>query len=125
MGFTGATLSKLYRKICVGKFSFILEDWKCLSDHAKELIFGLLVVSPEERLSAAEALEHEWFGTDEESLANSSLQHTCDKLKEYNKLKKFKAAVRAVMISNSLRRKKNLLGIPSVLIINKDEKDNT
>jgi calcium/calmodulin-dependent protein kinase I len=52
---------RLFQKIRRGLFSFDDPVWNDVSGTAKDLIKKLLVVAPAERLSAAQALAHEWF----------------------------------------------------------------
>lgn len=51
----------LFQKIRNGEWSFLPEDWKHISDDAKDLIKGLLVVDPKERMNVDEALRHPWI----------------------------------------------------------------
>jgi serine/threonine protein kinase len=46
-----------------GQFEFHSPYWDNISNEAKDLIRRLLVVQPEKRLSAKQALKHEWFTT--------------------------------------------------------------
>ena len=43
-----------------GKFDFDGEEWEDVSKEAKDLI-KKLIITPEKRLTAEEALEHKWF----------------------------------------------------------------
>lgn len=49
------------RRIAEGKWSFNEERWAGVSEHARDFVKALLVVDPEERLSANGALEHRWM----------------------------------------------------------------
>ncbi len=49
------------RKICAAEYDFFEEDWKRISDAAKDLIRNLLVVDPSRRLTASQALQHPWI----------------------------------------------------------------
>jgi serine/threonine protein kinase len=51
----------LFQKIRNGEWTFLTEDWKHISDDAKDLIKGLLVVDPKERMNVEEALRHPWI----------------------------------------------------------------
>jgi len=48
-------------KICRGEYEFLEEDWGGISKVAQNLINSLLVVNPDYRWSASQALRHEWF----------------------------------------------------------------
>lgn len=52
---------ELFRLIKEGKFDFYAEDWKDISDDAKDLIKRLLKQNPEDRMTAEEALQHPWI----------------------------------------------------------------
>ena len=56
----------LFRKIIAGNYSFNDPVWNSVSESGKDLISKLLVKDTDVRLSATEALEHEWFATHEE-----------------------------------------------------------
>jgi len=51
----------LYEEIKAGQFDFPDQDWEEVSNEAKDLIQGLLKLNPEERLSAEDILQHDWF----------------------------------------------------------------
>ena len=55
------SLSEVYKKINSCSFSFSKPIWAQVSDSAKDLISHLLTLSPSDRFSATEALQHEWF----------------------------------------------------------------
>ena len=49
------------KKVKLGKFSFQDAVWGNVSDEAKDFITRLLTVDPSQRMSAAEALQHDWI----------------------------------------------------------------
>lgn len=55
----------MLRAIMEGRYSFYSPEWDDISDTAKDLIKGLLVVDPDERLTAAEALAHPFLKSEE------------------------------------------------------------
>lgn len=59
--FKGATLDDIFKKIESGKYMLQGYPWQMLSESAKELIAKMLQIDPEKRISATEALEHEWL----------------------------------------------------------------
>lgn len=79
---------KLFRKIKKGKFEFDPDYWEFVSDEAKDFITKLLVLDPEKRMTATEALAHPWAFHDElhainlaGSLANLKKSHCTSKLR--------------------------------------------
>lgn len=51
----------MFQKIRRGDFNFNDPAWDDVSEDAKDLIRNLIVVDPNKRLSAAEALQHRWI----------------------------------------------------------------
>jgi calcium-dependent protein kinase len=43
-----------------GNYTFSTAEWKCISEDAKDLLRKLLKMNPRDRITAAEALDHEW-----------------------------------------------------------------
>jgi len=52
---------RLFDSIMAGQYEFHSPYWDNISGQAKDLIKKLLVVNPKQRLTAKQALEHEWF----------------------------------------------------------------
>ena len=44
-----------------GKYEMLEEDWEDISNEAKDLVNKLLILKPEERISASEAIKHPWI----------------------------------------------------------------
>ena len=61
--------NKLFQKIRNGEWEFVEEDWKQISNDAKDLIKGLLVVDPADRCSISDCLRSAWIHEDESNLA--------------------------------------------------------
>jgi len=97
----------LFRKIRKGKYEFHKEYWGQVSEDAKDLIRNLLVVNPDERFNAEDALANKWIGADASTLAALDLGTNLAELKKFNAKRKFKAAVSTVMAANKL----NSLGV--------------
>lgn len=53
--------STMFDCIEKGAFFFSFKDWKGVSKEAKDLISNMIKVSPNERISVEEALQHPWF----------------------------------------------------------------
>lgn len=52
---------RLFDSIMAGQYEFHSPYWDSISTQAKDLIKKLLVVNPNQRLTASQALQHEWF----------------------------------------------------------------
>eukprot|EP00922_Rhytidocystis_sp_ex-Travisia-forbesii_P065500 GHVS01097320.1.p1 GENE.GHVS01097320.1~~GHVS01097320.1.p1 ORF type:complete len:504 (-),score=61.19 GHVS01097320.1:558-2069(-) len=59
--FNGANESEILKKVEKGKYTFDMPQWKKVSESVKELIRKMLTYVPSMRISAREALEHEWI----------------------------------------------------------------
>ncbi|XP_038056714.1 phosphorylase b kinase gamma catalytic chain, liver/testis isoform-like [Patiria miniata] len=82
----------MLRSIMEGRYSFGSPEWEDVSETAKDLIRNLLVVDPSERLTAKEALQHQFFQiSDSPKIV-------------FTPRKKFRAAVLAVSVICSLSR---------------------
>lgn len=62
--------SVLFQKIRVGEYTFHEQEWKDISEDAKDLIKHLLVVDPLQRWTAKQALESAWLKKEDKSLDN-------------------------------------------------------
>lgn len=62
----------------------------------QDLISKLLVINPDKRLTVQDALRHQWFKTDGETLASQDLTASLTELKVFNARMKLKAAVKTV-----------------------------
>lgn len=58
--FPGTTPQEVTANVMTGQYAFHEETWADVSPDAKELISALLCWDPKERLSAQQALEHDW-----------------------------------------------------------------
>lgn len=54
----------LFRKILSGEYQFHELEWHTVSESAKDLISKLLVLDPDQRLTASGALNHRWLASD-------------------------------------------------------------
>lgn len=71
----------MLEKIRHGQFEFYDEDWSSISEHARNLIQNLLRVDPDRRLSASDALNHDWIAhIDADELVKTHLKGSLDKL---------------------------------------------
>lgn len=105
--------SVLFSLIKKGEFVFDSPYWDHVSASAKDLISHLLVVNPEERYTAKQALEHPWLHFDEDSNNNlrkitktpqTNLESAIHMLEQFNARRKFKSGVRAVISGIRIRK---------------------
>lgn len=102
--FMGRSQKELFRKIVAGKYEFGDKEWEGVSDDARDLVRGLLVLDPDQRLTAAQAVRHKWLKASRHSLSLINLQNTSQRLKTFNARMKLRSAVIAVDWVSSLKR---------------------
>jgi calcium-dependent protein kinase len=96
--FEGDTLHEIFESIAVGTYSLTGEVWRNISPHAIDLLSKLLVLDPEQRLTAEQALSHVWFT---HSFANVTLTITrevMDSFKNYRVKSKFQSEAYQIMV---------------------------
>jgi calcium-dependent protein kinase len=59
--FNGANDDQIIKKVKAGKFRVDDEEWEQISDQAIDLVHRLLESDPNKRISASEALQHDWI----------------------------------------------------------------
>jgi len=89
---------ELFRKIRKGQYKFHEEYWGEVSKEAKDLIASLLITDPKKRLKPSDALQHPWIKFDDSYLEGKDLGVNLAELKKFNAKRKFRAAVKAVVI---------------------------
>ena len=67
------------------------------------MIRNLLVVDPDNRYTAGDALKNKWIGADRKTLASLDLGINLAQIKKFNAKRKFKAAVSTVMAANKMQ----------------------
>jgi len=102
--FMGRSQKELFRKIVAGKFVFDDDDWDDVSDDAKDLIRKLLVLDPDKRLTATDALRHKWLKMTRDQLQRVTLSGTAQRIKTFNARMKLRSAMIAVDWVSSLKR---------------------
>ena len=87
---SGGNKTELTEKIVGGKFHFNHEEFQRCSPTVKDLIKKLLNTNPKKRLTAKQALDHEWFKDDTEiaKCPRPELLQALTKFKGRSKLKK-------------------------------------
>lgn len=89
--FTGKGSKEIFKKILTVNYEFPSSDWSHISPSAKEMIKGLLHGTPESRLTALQALKHDWITLFLESgKGTKSFQNKLD-IKVLKRLKRFSA----------------------------------
>jgi len=90
--FYGENDSQILAKVRRGIYSFNGSDWRSISEDAKHLVRMLLKMGPQDRLTAEQALNHEWIASKAPKADYASLQSSfVDNLRSFqsqNKLKK-------------------------------------
>jgi serine/threonine protein kinase len=76
--FADENQGEMFRKIRTAEFDFWGEAWESVSDEAKDLIRGLLVPNPIQRLTAKEALHSAWLRHVDESLTEADLAQNAE-----------------------------------------------
>lgn len=102
--FHDADQKKLYKKIMRGAYQFHPEYWTDISPEAKDLIRGLLILNPLNRLTVDQALNHPWVKASDSALMSKKLDQNLAELKKFQATKKFKAGIKAVMAINKMKR---------------------
>jgi serine/threonine protein kinase len=92
----------LYRKIKAADYTFDEEYWSMVSEEAKDLIRKMLVVDPDARLTADQAMRHPWFMKGDHELVTRSLEMTISTMRNFNAKRKLKGTVKTVMMANRL-----------------------
>jgi len=82
-------------KVCTAQYSFPAKEWDPVSAEAKDLIRRLLVVDIKKRLTAKQALEHDWFKLIERPKLFLP-KTTISNIKKFNARRKIRAHVAAV-----------------------------
>lgn len=98
----------LYEKIKRGEYDFPEQDWKQISQKAKDLVQKLLVVNSSQRYKAAEVMNHSWIK--EDKVPSAHLPLVASKMKSYNNVRKMirtKNAIGFLHKLSTLRKEKS------------------
>ncbi|KAJ0399124.1 hypothetical protein P43SY_007530 [Pythium insidiosum] len=83
-------MESVYRKIRSGVLDFPHPYWTNISDEAKDLIRNLLNIMPNERFSAAQALEHPWIkGHSSTAYCEQPLSSAILEMKRFNQKRRY------------------------------------
>ncbi|CAG9326882.1 unnamed protein product [Blepharisma stoltei] len=83
--------NEIFRLVLNGNYSFRGKEWTDVSPLAKDLIRHLLVVDPSLRLTAEQALKHEWLSG--LTLTDTPLEININSLRSFNISRKFRKAI--------------------------------
>jgi calcium/calmodulin-dependent protein kinase I len=97
--FMHADDNALFSLIRKGVLDFKAPIWAPVSSSAKSLIAALVVVKPEDRLTAAAARRHAWFGADVPATPLAAAQ---DGLRKLAARRKFKGAVKHIVAAQRM-----------------------
>lgn len=103
--FYGDSDTQIFDSVRSGTYDYPSPDWDEISQSAKDFIGCLLKLDPSKRLTASEALEHQWL-LDLESNQGSQMSYTGKKTAEFQKYMGMKKLQKAAMahISSSLTK---------------------
>ncbi|KAI9914337.1 hypothetical protein PsorP6_006888 [Peronosclerospora sorghi] len=102
--------SALFRLIKAGQYEFDSPYWDDVSAEAKDIISKMLVLTPAERWSARQLLDHPWIAVD--AVKDVQLTTALAELRKFNARRKFRAAVSTVKATISLTKGIALSGSP-------------
>ncbi|VDK46991.1 unnamed protein product [Anisakis simplex] len=88
---------EIYESITEGRYSHRGGTWQSISNSAKDLLIRLLTVDPHNRISAEEALDHEWIREREHAAPKRHLQSTVEQIRRYNSRRKLKSNILAAV----------------------------
>ncbi|CAD8190994.1 unnamed protein product [Paramecium octaurelia] len=89
--FMGTNEQEVLLKVKKGEYSFDPNDWGKVSNTGKDLIRRMLLYNPVNRISAADALNHEWIKNNKAKGQINSL--TLSKLQDFDSKNKLKYAI--------------------------------
>jgi calcium/calmodulin-dependent protein kinase I len=86
--FLSSTQTGLFEKILKCEYDFPDPEWTGISQGAKDFISALLVQSPDDRLTAEQALAHPWLNSTDQSSSALGGGAIASKMNEYNEARK-------------------------------------
>lgn len=92
--------TRLFQAIQLGEYEYPSPYWDDVSAEATNLIDRILVLDPAHRLSAKEALQHQWLTSDGSGIA---LPQVNKNMRAFNARRRMRGAMRVVQMANALR----------------------
>ena len=103
--FNGKDDEAILRAVKRGKFEFRQDKWKSVSTEAKDLISKMLVLEPEDRISATKALDHEWIKKyDNGEIDDTKLNKALSGLKKHKSDQKMQQAALSYMVMHMVTK---------------------
>ncbi|CAO3688312.1 unnamed protein product [Umbelopsis vinacea] len=102
--FWGEDQAALFEAIMSGKYEYDEEYWSDISDAAKDLIDRMLTFDPSKRITASEALQHQWITNEQNAVARDEPNLIGNVRKGYNSKHSFQTIVTAVSVVNHWKR---------------------
>lgn len=94
----------MFQRILKCDYEFVAPWWDDVSENAKDLVRKLIVLDPKKRLTAKEALQHDWV-KGKVAKRDKMDQEYFDQLKVFNARRKFKGGALAVQASKCFQKK--------------------
>ena len=98
--FAADTLPETYERIAVGEYCVTAEIWRNVSPHAIDLLRKLLVVDPELRFSAEQALAHPWFTQSFPNVTLTITHEVLNSFKNYRVRSKFQSEAYHIIVKH-------------------------
>lgn len=97
-------MTSLFKQIKAARYKFHDEYWCDVSATAKDFIRHLLVVDPQHRLTANQAMSHPWLLAAADSLLVIKLTKAMENFKTFEPKSKLRTAMKAVVATNRIKR---------------------
>ncbi|KAJ1365880.1 hypothetical protein KIN20_026343, partial [Parelaphostrongylus tenuis] len=86
----GSSPSSVYDEIKFGRYMLTSPSLNRISEQARDLVVRMLTVDDERRITAKEALQHDWIRSRDLGASRTHLQDVVENLRKYNQQRKLK-----------------------------------